>query len=78
MAGITVHPHQEDITFTVGKPRHRITSKSGAFSFLGFAPKTVVDIDFVREEEKRLTAVPLVEYLNRNSKAPRPPAGHVV
>ncbi len=78
VAGITVHPDQGDMTFTVGKPRYRITRKNEAFSFLGFTPRTVVDVDFVREEEKRLIAMPLVEYLNRTSKAPRPPAGHVV
>ncbi len=78
VAGITVHPDQGDMTFTVGKPRYRITRKTEAFSFLGFAPKTVVDIDFVRQEEERLTAAPLGEYLKRNSKAPRPPAGHIV
>lgn len=78
VAGMTVHPDQGDMTFTVGKPRHRLSYKNGAFSFLGFAPRMAVDIDFIREEEKRLTTVPLVEYLNRNSKAPRPPAGHVV
>ena len=78
VAGITVHPHQENINFTVGKPRHRVSSKNGAFTFLGFAPRTVVNIDFVREEEKRLTALPLFEHLNWNSKAPRPPAGQIV
>lgn len=78
VAGITVHPDQGDMTFTVGKPRYRITRQNEAFSFLGFAPKTVVDIDFVRQEEERLTAAPLVEYLKRNSRAPRPPAGHIV
>lgn len=51
---MTVHPDQEDMTFTVGKPRYRITRQNEAFSFLGFVPKTVVDIDFVRVEEERL------------------------
>lgn len=78
VAGITVHPHQENINFTVGKPRHRITSKNEAFTFMGFSPRTVVNIDFVRQEEERLIALPLDEYLKRNSKAPRPPAGHIV
>jgi len=78
VAGITVHPHQEKITFTVGTPRHRVTCKNGAFTFPGFAPKSVVNIDFVREEEKRLIAVQMLECFNRDSKASRPPAGHIV
>lgn len=78
VAGITVHPDQGDMTFTVGQPRHRIARKNEAFSFQGFAPRTVIDIDFVREEEKRLIAVQMLGCFHKNSKAPRPPAGHIV
>jgi hypothetical protein len=78
VARITVHPHEGDLTFTVSKPRYPINSESKAFTFVGFAPRTVVNIDFVRDEDKRLSTVPFADYNKWNSKAPRPPAGHVV
>jgi hypothetical protein len=33
VAGIAVNPHQQDITFTVGQPRHRIARNNVAFFF---------------------------------------------
>jgi hypothetical protein len=45
---------------------------------MGFSPRAVVDIAFVREESQRLSALTFVDPANRRDKLPRPPMGRVV
>lgn len=77
-ATMVAHPHQENITFTVNRPRDRSSARSEAFVFMGFSLKYVVNIDFVREEDQRISTVPNATLHNKKKKFPRPPAGHIV
>lgn len=79
-ASITVHPRSEPSTFTVGFPRKRIgTMKRSfchqAFVFVGFHPQKVVNIEFVREEHRRIDALP---YAKSIEKIVRPRSGLVI
>jgi hypothetical protein len=75
-ATLMVHPRSAPAAFSVGSPRKQQGAlKNGGFVFVGFHPQKVVNIEFVREERRRIEALPDAE---TKKKMKRPPAGHVV
>jgi hypothetical protein len=73
-AGLVVHPHVKPVTFSV-RPFRSEAWKHRQFVFAGFHPQRVVNIDFVRAEDRRIRAMPSGAARERLS---RPPPGHVV
>ncbi len=77
-AGILVRPRSEPPTFLIRNPRGCFGKRAETFVFMGFSPRTVVDIAFVRGESQRLSALPFVDPAVRPHKLPRPQLGQVV
>jgi hypothetical protein len=77
-AALVVQPDNSPPTFTVHSPRVKFRTKGSTFVFIGFDQRLVVDMDFVREENARISAIPFSAYRNRNEKIAQPPHGHVV
>lgn len=71
-ASLTVRHWANPLRFSIGHPTGRKPNQN-AFVFVGFCPDRIVDIDFVREEEKRLTKTPddYVTFLQKSIPAPR-------
>ena len=77
-AGILVRPRSEPPTFLIRNPRGSFGKRAETFVFMGFSPRAIVDIEFVREESRRLSALPFVDSAKSDYKLPRPPLGRVV
>ncbi len=79
-AGISAHPREEPPGFSVSLPRgSQGPLKGKEFVFLGFKPEKVVNMDFVREEDHRLSALPYAGQWEREKKnLVRPPSGKIV
>jgi hypothetical protein len=77
-AGILVRPRSQPSTFLIRNPRGCFGKRAEIFVFMGFSPRTVVDIGFVRGESQRLSDLPFVDPAKRCDKFPRPPLGRVV
>jgi hypothetical protein len=74
-ATMTVHPRSEPAAFSVSAPRKQQGAlRNGGFVFVGFHPQKVMNIEFVRQEHRRLEW----PYTGAIGKMTRPPAGHVV
>ena len=74
-AGLAIQPRSAPPSYSVGSPRKRQGKLiSSAFVFVGFHPKKLVNMEFVREKHHRIRALGFNEKL---AKISRPPAGHV-
>jgi hypothetical protein len=69
---LTVRHWANPLRFSIGHPAGRKPSQN-AFVFVGFCPDRIVDINFVREEEKRLKKTPddYASFLQKSISAPR-------
>ncbi len=78
-AKAVVHPSNSPFTFSIARPPSRQGLVKGTdFVFLGFDPRAVVDMDFVREEDARLSALPHLGWREKPAKLARPPSGLIV
>ena len=79
-AAILVHPREKPLGFSVSLPRGSQGALKGReFVFCGFKPEKVVNMDFVREEDRRLSALPYsVPWERYKKNLARPPSGKIV
>ena len=77
-ASLRVRHWEKPLTFSVSYPRIRQSTQHKTFVFVGFCPKRLVSIEFVRAENDRLSALPrdYASYLQEKISKPR--VGHIV
>jgi len=76
-ARLRVH-RQHALTFSIATPWIRRSTQHKTLVFIGFCPKQLVNIEFVRAENDRLSALPQDYAAYLQEKISRPRAGHIV
>ena len=71
-------PQYSPPEFVISKPANKSLSKTKEFVFEGFDTEKVVDIEFIRHEDRRLNDQEYICRKSESEKLPRPPSGLII
>ena len=75
---LTMMPQYSPPEFVISKPSNKSLLNSKEFVFKGFDEQKIVDIEFIRREDRRLSDQEYICRKSESEKLPRPPSGLII